>query len=407
MHCSITSLLSSGERKQGHHSNPHTVRAVCPAVVGGLLIVSGASAQVLVKQPTDVTDVRSISYVNASPPRGTVGVTLWGSHSQLRPTDRTGPSGTTPGSRRRLPDAITSLRRPDVARSHGHQAYGGEIGINIHSASIATNWSAGSTSAPSSGRQPATPAQPFASGKKAKYSFAAKIPRSRQTDRGVSQVVAYYNLRDRVHKREFWFGMVLFDSRGWSYQRNQGLEHAMSDQGTNSRSSTQRPRTRNAAGSPIPDSCIWRAAIRGHALLRFRDRRTAGEGGDYPDEGEISGTRGKVSNDPRTTDPSHQSEPGDHAPRVRSPRSACPWSIGSWNDCLHPTSPCRPWCWCSRPWSGGPRLTISSRALVEAIWPPPSATSSDRTEGLCARATLVDPLQQQLPTPVPCLADRR
>jgi len=211
-----------------------SLRAICLAVVVGLIVVSGASAQVLVRQPTDVTDARSISYVDKNPARGTVGVTLWGSHYQLQPTeDQTLENDTgfaPPAPRRNYQVSVA----PTLPGATAIQAYGGEIGINIHSASIAANlagrFDLGTVVL---GANLPTPAQPFASGKKAKYSFAAKIPRSRQSNRGVSQVVAYYNLRDRVHKQGFWFGMVVFDSRGWFNQRRQGFEHVMWDEGTN------------------------------------------------------------------------------------------------------------------------------------------------------------------------------
>ena len=209
-------------------------RAICSAVVVGLLVVSGASAQVLVRQPTDVTDARSISYVDKSPPRGTAGVTLWGPHYQLQPTDDQtlgSDTGFSPPAPRRNYQVSVAPTSPGATAI---QAYGGEIGINIHSASIAANlagrFDLGTVVL---GVNLPTPARPFAAGKKAKYSFAAKIPRSRQSNRGVSQVVAYYNLRDRVRKQGFWFGMVVFDSRGWFNQRSQGFEYVMWDKGTN------------------------------------------------------------------------------------------------------------------------------------------------------------------------------
>jgi hypothetical protein len=209
-------------------------RAIGAAVAASLLVVSGASAQVLLKQPTDVTDARSISYVNSNPPRGVVGVTLWGAHYRLQPTEDqtlgsdTGFSPPAPRGNYQLSVDPTSPGATAI------QAYGGEIGINIHSASIAANlagrFDLGTIVL---GANLATPARPFASGRKAKYSFAASIPRSRQSNRGVSQVVAYYNLRDRGHKQGFWLGMVVFDSRGWSSQRSEGFERVMWDRGTN------------------------------------------------------------------------------------------------------------------------------------------------------------------------------
>ena len=217
---------------------PRKVPRVCPlnaciSVVLSLLIVSGANAQVIVKQPTDVTDVRSISYVNARPPRGNVGVTLWGSHYQMQPTeDRTleNDTGFAP------PDPRASYQLSVAPASPGAtaiQAQGGEIGINIQSSSIVANLASRfDLGTIVLGADLPAAAQPFAAGKKAKYSFAAKVPQSVQTGRGVSQVVAYYSLRDRVHNQSFWFGMVVFDSRGWSYQSSQGLERVMWDKGT-------------------------------------------------------------------------------------------------------------------------------------------------------------------------------
>ncbi len=206
----------------------------CLPVVFALLIVTGASAQVIVKQPADVTDVRSISHVNAGPPKGAVGVTLWGSHYQLQPTeDRTLENNT--GFAPPDPRASYQLSvAPASPGATGIQAHGGEIGINIQSTSIASNLASKfDLGTIVLGANLPAPVQPFASGKKAKYSFAARIPRSGQTNRGVSQVVAYYSLRDRVHNQSFWFGMVVFDSRGWSYQSSHGLERVMWDKGTN------------------------------------------------------------------------------------------------------------------------------------------------------------------------------
>jgi len=209
------------------------LRPIRLVIVLGLLAASEASAQVLLKQPADVTDVRSIAYVNANPPRGAVGVTLWGSHYQLRPTeDETlgGDTGFSPPPPRGNCQLSVDPASPGATAI---QACGGEIGLNIHSASIAANlagrFDLGTIVL---GANLATPARPFASGRKAKYSFAARIPRSRQSNRGVSQAVAYYNLRDRARRQGFWFGMVLFDSRGWASQTSQGFERAMWDRET-------------------------------------------------------------------------------------------------------------------------------------------------------------------------------
>jgi hypothetical protein len=209
------------------------VRLLGAAVAAGLLVISGASAQVLVRQPADATDVRSISHVDRSPPVGTVGVTLWGAHYRLQPTeDQTlgNDTGLAPPAPRRDYQLSVDPASPGATAI---QAYRGEIGINIHSASIAANlagrFDLGTLVL---GTNLAMPARPFAVGQRAKYSFVAKVPRSRQSNRGVSQVVAYYNLRDRLHAQSFWFGMVVFDSRGWGYQRSEGYERVMWDEGT-------------------------------------------------------------------------------------------------------------------------------------------------------------------------------
>ncbi|MCW5737135.1 MAG: hypothetical protein KIS73_23620 [Enhydrobacter sp.] len=268
----------------------------------GLLVVSTASGQVLVRQPADVADARSISYVNKNPPRGSPGVTLWGSHYQLQPTeDQT--LGSDTGFSPPIPRDMYQLSvDPDSAGATAVQAYGGEIGINIHSASIAANlperFNLGTIVL---GANLVKPARPFVEGRKAKYSFTAKIPRSRQTNRGVSQVVAYYNLRDLRRKQGFWFGMVVFDSRGWSYQRSDGLERAMWDKGTNQpivhatagHSNTLLDRghpTTAFGGQPFPDSRSYafvigapqvRAAV---ALLKSRYPELATKYSDDPAE---------------------------------------------------------------------------------------------------------------------------
>jgi hypothetical protein len=233
-HRSGTSLLSPEKQKPRPVITIVSLRPICLAAIVGLLTVSGAGAQVLVRQPADVTDARSISYVDKNPPRGVAGVTLWGSHYPLQPTEDLtlgNDTGFSPPAPRRNCQVSVDPATPGATAI---QACGREIGFNIHSASIAANLSGRfDLGTIVLGADLAVPARPFASGKKANYSFVAKIPRSRQANRGVSQAVAYYNLRDRIHKQGFWFGMVLFDSRGWSYQRSEGLEHAMWDKGTN------------------------------------------------------------------------------------------------------------------------------------------------------------------------------
>jgi hypothetical protein len=213
---------------------PVTPILLLRAVVAALLVASGANAQVLVRQPDDVTDARSIAHVDANPPKGVVGVTLWGSHYPLRPTeDRTLRNHTGFSPSPPLGNCQLSVD-PASPGATAIQACGSEIGINIDSASIAANlagrFDLGTIVL---GVDLRTPARPFASGRRARYSFAARIPRSRQSNRGVSQVVAYYNLRDRVRRQGFWFGMVLFDSRGWASQTSEGFERAMWDRGTN------------------------------------------------------------------------------------------------------------------------------------------------------------------------------
>ncbi len=145
--------------------------------VAGLLFVSGASAQVLVRQPTDVTDARSISYVDSNPPRGVAGVTLWGAHYRLQPTeDQTlaTDTGFSPPAPRGNYQVSVDPASPGATAI---QAYGGEIGINIHSASIsgslAGRFDLGTIVL---GADLARPARPFASGKKAKYSFSREDP---------------------------------------------------------------------------------------------------------------------------------------------------------------------------------------------------------------------------------------
>ena len=119
-----------------------------------------------------------------------MGVTLWGSHYQLQPTknrileNETGLLATGPQE--------ANYQVWVAPAAHGAaaiQAQGGEIGINIQSTSIAANLvSKFDLGTIVLGADLPAPVQPFASGKKAKYSFAAKIPRSGQTGRGVSQV---------------------------------------------------------------------------------------------------------------------------------------------------------------------------------------------------------------------------
>lgn len=218
----------------------HFSKVARPSSIGlstaavALLIVFEADAQVLVGQPRDVTDVRSISYVNTVPPKGAVGVTLWGSHYQLEPSQDQTLSLYTGFS----PPAPTAAYQVSVAPNQqgatAIQAQGGEVGININSASIAANLSSRfDLGTVVLGVNLARPAQPFAVGKKAKYSFVLSIPRAEQANAGVAQVVAYYSLRDRVHNQSFWFGMVLFDTRGWYFQSGRGFEEVLWDQGTN------------------------------------------------------------------------------------------------------------------------------------------------------------------------------
>jgi len=147
---------------------PETVRASQPAVV-----------------PT---------YNNVSPPRGAVGVTLWGPVERLPspPTDATSAGGV-------LAIVIDSASIPgNVAAKNG-------LGT------IAMGWS------PVAWIQ----ATWF------KQAYRLRVPRADAYSGGVAQVVTYFNFRDRVNSASLWMGQVIYDTRcdkggdiGWDQGTN-------------------------------------------------------------------------------------------------------------------------------------------------------------------------------------------
>ncbi len=130
---------------------------------------------VLVSQPATVP-----TYSNANPPRGTVGVTLWG------PVER-------------LPSPPTNATSTN-----------GALDITIDSASIPGNVAArnglGTVVLGYSFAVPARAAQ-------YRYSYDLRVTRADHGQASVAQVVAYFNLHDKTSGKSLWLGQIAFDSR--------------------------------------------------------------------------------------------------------------------------------------------------------------------------------------------------
>lgn len=126
---------------------------------------------VLVTQPAEVP-----TYSNVNPPKGAAGVTLWG--------------------------PVEKLPSPPTAVTTGH----GEVNITIDSASIPGNVAArGGLGTIVLGYSFPTPVRA------AQYRMRFDLRVTQAF--GIAQVVAYFNLRDRVSGKHLWLGQVAFDTR--------------------------------------------------------------------------------------------------------------------------------------------------------------------------------------------------
>src|SRR5688572_20622796 len=97
---------------------------------------------ILVKQPIDIEDIQSLVRVNDSPPRGTVGVTLWSPYEKLYPANDPAMALYTglevPNDPRSKHQVNTSWPGRAWPGASGIQTYKDVIGINIHSESMAS-----------------------------------------------------------------------------------------------------------------------------------------------------------------------------------------------------------------------------------------------------------------------------
>lgn len=163
--------------------------AGCAVVPPPVPAFPGGPEMVVVVQPPTIP-----TYSNVSPPRGTVGVTLWG--------------------------PVEKLPSPPTDATSGDS----ELAITIDSQSIPGNVAArnglGTVVLGYSFKTPIRAALYH-------YRYDLRVPRADHSPAGVAQVVAYLNLHDRSSGAHLWLGQIAFDTRCGG-----GRGGAMWDQGT-------------------------------------------------------------------------------------------------------------------------------------------------------------------------------
>lgn len=180
----------------------------------------------MIYQP--ISNPTKLGYSNKSPPKNTTGVILWCKDK----------SWTLGGFNLKNFTGVNALVDnqmvvdPNVYGSTGFQVFGDEIGININSQTTVTTLRNLGTVVLAQNISPVVDC--FAQGKKIRYSFDLKVPYSKFTQKGVTQVCAYLYFKDRVNNQGFWYGMCTFDSRGLWHRYKTGFKPVMWDsQGTN------------------------------------------------------------------------------------------------------------------------------------------------------------------------------
>ena len=175
---------------------------------------------ILASQPTNVSNVNDISFVNGNSSTGTAGVTIWGTKYNL--VNTTNPfmrffTGLNPKSPKSQYQVATVPLWPCTS---GIQAVGDEIGINIQSSSIKKNFvGRGNLGTIVLGAKIPNKIKAFPTEQtKFKYSFDIKIPSTRTYGNVAAQVAAYIYFVDTKNKRGFWYGTSIFDNRGTDYK---------------------------------------------------------------------------------------------------------------------------------------------------------------------------------------------
>lgn len=182
----------------------------------------------MIYQSKYLSDPTRMAMSNKSPPKNTMGVILWCPNKSwisggVNLRNFTGVIA---------PTDSQMVVDPNVYGSTGFQTYGDEIGIVINSETALETVRNLGTVVIAQNNSP--PIDCFAKGKKIRYSFDLKVPHSRVTNKGVTQVSAYLYFKDRVNKQGFWYGLCTFDSRGLRHRFKVGFKPVMWDaQGTN------------------------------------------------------------------------------------------------------------------------------------------------------------------------------
>ncbi len=156
--------------------------------------------------------INELAFVNQNPPKGKIGLVLWGDKYQLKsprnPFLRLGTGSTNP----------SLVTWPWWFTSTGVQSGNDELGISIHSPSIKKNLSGtGNLGTVVLGANNA-PIKSVFKGGKLRYSFDLKVPVARVYGGATAQIVAYFSFTDAKSKLSFWYGMNVFDLRGTNYQ---------------------------------------------------------------------------------------------------------------------------------------------------------------------------------------------
>lgn len=170
-------------------------------------------SEVIVQQGNAVSP---FCYVDQNPPRGQLGVTLWGNNYQLKFADRS--------KCREKKTGLVVLQgvqgfevsvNPHWPCATAVQVTNDGIGIIIHSPSIRKNLpSRGNLGSVVLGFQPLKQLSVWKNGGKLRYSMDLSVPSATGFNGGVAQIVAYLALRDSKSKQSVWFGVDLFDLRG-------------------------------------------------------------------------------------------------------------------------------------------------------------------------------------------------
>ena len=181
----------------------------------------------MIYQPKYITDPTKIGMSNKSPPKNTMGVVLWCPDKSWV----SGGANLVNFTGINAPVESQMVVDTNVYGSTGFQTHFDEIGIVINSETTLNPIRNLGTVVIAQNISPVVDC--FATGKKIRYSFDLKVPYSKITNKGVTQVCAYLYFRNRITKQGFWYGLRVFDSRGLWHVYKTGLKPVMWDaQGT-------------------------------------------------------------------------------------------------------------------------------------------------------------------------------